>query len=119
MKARAILMLAVLAMAVQGCDSASDRAHLAQTIDMVRVGDTRESVVSRLGQPAGAEFVDLFGLRCEVLTWRAGDELYSVKLVAARVVVISKTNLKKQSGTASTGLLQAEANRPSRMVGLS
>lgn len=94
MKNRKALYCIFFVLALTACGGSDlDRGPLPEAFAAVSAGDSRDSLIARLGPPDRIKSTELLALKCEELTWRAGNQVFTVRLIADRVVVKSRQAL--------------------------
>ena len=79
-------------LALQGCSR--ENPQVVAHFNQIKIGDTRDSLISCMGPPKDREYSNILGLSHETLSWRDGSKSYNVVLFNDIVVAKNLSHWK-------------------------
>lgn len=93
MKKISLALILIVFLCVQGC--AMENPQVAAHFNQIKIGDTRDSLITSMGPPTDREYSNFLGLSHETLNWRTGSANYNVVLLNDVVIAKNLSHCKE------------------------
>jgi len=79
-----LIVYVLLAVILSGCQQKTSKVE--DVFKGVGVGDSRQCVVTQMGEPDGLDFRNHLGISAETVTWKEEGKIFKILFVQERVV---------------------------------